>query len=175
MKNIIITKCLNADEKNFTSNFGIKVRRIFHEPLRRILSLSMNGRLIIESKPNLKMNKPYLFASTHYFSEDVLGAIASIDRPNYALFGTTNQIEHNPQIYAAWANGLIYVDRCSEKSRKESIKKMQRIINNGVSILMYPEGGWNNTENLLVQTLFSGPYILAQKTGIEVVPMSIYF
>ena len=39
---------------------------------------------------------------------------------------------------------------------------------------MFPEGGWNNTENLLCQTLFAGPYTLAKQTGKKVVAISTF-
>ena len=77
-------------------------------------------------------------------------------------------------MYAGYINGLIYVNRNNNDSRHNSIAKMERILHAGSSILIYPEGGWNNTENILVQKLFSGPYILSCKTQIPVVPISIY-
>ena len=55
-----------------------------------------------------------------------------------------------------------------------SLKKMERILNSGSSVLIFPEGGLNNSENLPVNNLFASPYILAQKTGCEVVPISSF-
>lgn len=97
-----------------------------------------------------------------------------LDRNAWLLAGTTDQIEYNPQMYAAWVNGLIYVNRMDDESRKDAVKKMERILKSGSSILMYPEGGYNNTENLLVQKLFAGPWILANLTGCEVVVVSVF-
>lgn len=51
---------------------------------------------------------------------------------------------------------------------------MERILKNGNSVLFYPEGSWNNTENLLVQPLFAGPWLLAQRTNCEVVPIALF-
>lgn len=39
---------------------------------------------------------------------------------------------------------------------------------------MFPEGGWNNTENLLIQKLFPGPWKLAVETGCQVVPVAAF-
>ena len=77
-------------------------------------------------------------------------------------------------MYANWLTGMIYVDREDEKSRKESLLKMQYILQKGSSLLMFVEGGWNNTENLLVQKPFSGVYNLSQTNKIEVVPISTF-
>ena len=52
---------------------------------------------------------------------------------------------------------------------------MLRVLNHGNSVLIFPEGGFNNTENLLVQKLFASPYILARETGIKVVPIAPFY
>lgn len=37
--------------------------------------------------------------------------------------------------------------------------------------MLFPEGGYNNTENQLIQPLFASPYLLSNELGIKVVPM----
>lgn len=174
MKNIGLGRVKTSNVENFTTDFGIRFRKIINKPLKKILNIATKRDVIIESYPKLEKDKSYIFASTHSFDEDIIAALGTIDRSVYVLIGTTDQIDHNPTMYAAWVNGMIYVDRLDPKSRKESVKKMKRILNSGSSILMFPEGGWNNTENLLVQKLFSGPYILSKDTECEVVPVSTF-
>ena len=174
MNNIGLKNLKVANVDTFTTNVGIKLRRVINPVLRPILKLATKREIIVESYPNLDPKKNYIFASTHSFDEDIIAGLATIKHPKYILMGTTDQIDHNPQMYAAWLNGMIYVNRLDPESRKESVKKMERVLNNGSSVLLFPEGGWNNTENLICQKLFAGPYILAQKTGVEVVPMSAY-
>ncbi len=171
MKNIGIQWVRTANTDTFTSNIGIRLRRIINRPLRAILRLATKRKIVIEEYPVLEKGTPYIFASTHTFDEDTIAGLGCIDRPVYVLIGTTNQIEHNPQMYAAWLNGMIYVNRLSAESRKQSTDKMERILRSGSSILMFPEGGWNNTENLLINPIFAGPYILANRTGAKIVPV----
>ena len=163
-----------VNSENFTSNMGIKMRRIINKPLKGILKVATGKKIIIDRYPELEKDEQYIFASTHYFNEDIIAGMAALDRPAYVLIGTTDQVENNPLMNAAWLYGLIYVDRLNTESRKDSVKKMERILNNGSSILMFPEGGWNNTENLLCQTLFAGPYTLAKQTGKKVVAISTF-
>ena len=174
MKNIGLEKVKANNVDNFTTDFGIKVRRTINTPLRKVLKSATKRDIILESYPVLETNKSYIFASTHSFDEDIISALSIIDRSTYVLIGTTDQIDTNPTMYAAWINGMIYVDRLDPRSRKESVRKMERILNSGSSVLLFPEGGWNNTENLLVQKLFAGPYILAKDTSCEVVPISTF-
>ena len=51
---------------------------------------------------------------------------------------------------------------------------MIRLLNSGTSVLIFPEGQYNNTPNLLCQKLFASPYTLNQATGAKVVPVSSY-
>jgi len=175
MKNIGLIHYKFSDVNNFTSATGIKLRRLINKPVRFILKLATNAKIIVEYYPKLVKGKPYIFASTHSCVEEISALLSTIDRSTYSLIGTTEQLEHNPKIYANWLTGFIYVDRESEKSRKDSIPKMERIINSGSSILIFPEGGWNNSENLLVQKLFAGTYTLSKNTDTEVVPISTFY
>lgn len=174
MKNYGLQKLKVSTVDNFTSETGIKLRRLINKPLRKILKLATKRKIIIDYYPTLEKNTPYIFASTHSFDEDIIAGLSTIDRNAYVLIGTTDQIDYNPQMYAAYINGMVYVDRLDEKSRKDSVDKMEKILKSGSSILIFPEGGWNNTENLLCQKLFAGPYILAQRTGVKVVPICTY-
>ncbi|MCI8545366.1 MAG: 1-acyl-sn-glycerol-3-phosphate acyltransferase [Bacilli bacterium] len=174
MKNLGLGYVKTSTVENFTTESGIKIRRYMSPIVRKALKLATKRTVYLESYPNLESNTPYIFASTHSFDEDIIAALSIIDRNAYVLLGTTDQIDHNPQMYAAWLNGMIYVDRLDADSRKEATKKMERILNSGTSVLLFPEGGWNNTENLLCQPLFAGPYILAQKTKAKVVPIASF-
>lgn len=174
MRNFGLKNLQVANVDNFTSPLGMKLRKKINGPLRQILKLAAGKKIIIEKYPELEKDEAYIFCSTHYFTEDIIAGLAGLDRNAYALIGTTDQVEHNPQMYAAWLNGMIYVNRLDEKNRKESVKKMEYVLNNGTSVLMYPEGGWNNTENLLCQPLFAGPYTLAQSTKKQVVPIATF-
>ena len=140
--------------------------------MRRLFKIVAKGNLIVDNYPKLKKNIPYIFVSTHNFVEDTIANLATIDRNAYLLFGTTDQLEVNPEMYAGWINGFIYVDRKDNKNRKDSLVKMKRVLDNGSSVLIFPEGGFNNTENLLCQKLFASPYILAKSTGLQVVPIA---
>ena len=174
MKNIGLIKLEKANVNNFTSSLGIKIRRIINKPNRFILKLATHGKITIESYPKLDKNKPYIFAATHSFVEEISTTLATIDRSAYTLCGTTDQFEHNPKMYMNWLTGVIYVDRYDNESRESSIPKMERVLREGSSILLFPEGGLNNSENLLIQKLFAGPYKLSKKTNIEVVPISTF-
>jgi len=173
-KNIGMQRVKNLNINNFTSNAGIKIRKTINPVVRIILNLAASRKMIIESQPKLEKNVPYIFASTHLFTDDIVAALVAIDRNAYALLGMSDQIEHNPKIYMAWINGMIYVNRMDPQSRKDSVEKMVKLLNKGTSILIFPEGGLNNSENQMCMPLFAGPWTLAQRTGCKVVPISSF-
>lgn len=174
MVNIGLIKLKDATVKTFTTNTGLKIRKYINKPLKYILEKSTKCKIVVETYPKLEENEAYIFASTHYHCEDIISNLAVLDRNAYALMGTTDQIEHNPLMYGAWLNGFIYVDRWNKESRASAVPKMERVLKAGNSVLIWPEGSLNNSENLLIQKLFGGPYYLAKSTGKKVVPISNY-
>lgn len=175
MKNYGLLKFKTANVENFTSNFGIRVRRRINPILRPILRIATKGCLHIDHYPNLPKGKPYIFVAAHNFCEDAIATLATIDRNVYVLFGTTDQLEYNPQVYVAWLNGFIYVNRMDKEHRGASVLKMERILGAGSSVLIFAEGGFNNTENSLCNRLFASPYVLARNTGVQVVPVAPFY
>lgn len=159
-----------ADIDNFTSDIGITLRRAINKPWRILLKLGIHKRVIIEKYPNLDKNKVYIFCVNHSFDEDIISAISSTDRNVYLLHGTTHQLEHNPAFYALWLNGMIYVNRLNGESRKAAVSKMEKILKSGSSIMLFPEGGYNNTANQLIMPLFASPWLLSKELEVEVVP-----
>ena len=175
MKNYGIMHFKDATVDNFTSNIGMNIRKKLNKPLSKLLKLATKGEIIIDNYPKLEKNEAYIFVSVHRFTEDTIANLATIDRNAYLLFGTTEQLMNNKSMYAAWANGFIYVDRENKENRSDALLKMERVLKNGNSVLIFPEGGFNNTENLLCQKLFASPYILAKRTGKEVIPIAPFY
>lgn len=174
MYNIGLVRVKNSDVHHFTTNFGIRGRKMINPVFRRLLKYGTSVKIHVDRYPKLEKKKPYIFVSTHSFSEDIISALHVIDRNAYVLIGTRDQVEHNPQMYAAWINGMIYVDRNDEKSRNEAVDKMKRVLKAGTSVLIFAEGGYNNKENEPTMKLFNSPYYLAKETGCEVVPLASF-
>ena len=166
-----LDKYITATVDNFTSDFGIKMRRLVSTPWRTILRCCTKRRIISENYPQLDKNESYVFVANHSFDEDIISVLASIDRNVYMLQGTTEQMLHNPVFLAMWANGMIYVNRLDAESRKAAIEKMKYILRARSSVVLFAEGGYNNTENQLIQPLFASPYILNKELGVKVVPL----
>ena len=55
------------------------------------------------------------------------------------LIGTPDQVEHNPAMYTAWFNGMVFVDKLNAQIRRDSIEKTVHIFESGSSVILYPE------------------------------------
>lgn len=170
-------KNLNVD--NFATKKGIKFRRAINPYIKGLMKYSTPYRLAVNetkgvNRDQLDKDEAYIFSSNHYFKDDVLAPINAIPNHAYILWGATTTLEYCPEMYPVWVNGLIYIDRENKESRRSSVDKQIKVLENGSSVLIYPEGSYNNSPNKLIKTLFKGPYILSQKTGKDVVPVVSY-
>lgn len=164
-----------ADVNTFTTDRGIKIRRKINTPVRKIFEVVGTKRKIhVERYPKLEKDENYVFISNHSFDEDIIATLSQLGCHAYVLIGTTDQLEYNPLMYAAWVNGLVYVNRLDPISRSEALPKMERIINAGSSMLVFGEGGWDNTEHRPSNPQFAGGVLLAQNTNRKVVLVSSY-
>ena len=158
----------NADINSFTSNIGLRIRKVINPLWRRALRLGTKRKMILETYPKLDKKKAYIFVANHSLDEDIISVLQTIDRNVYLLHGTTDQMEHIPVFLAVWLNGMIFVNRLDQNNRKEAVQKMKRVLAAGNSVVLFPEGGYNNTENQLIMPLFSSPYLLSKEVGVEV-------
>ena len=176
--NKLLGKLANKTIDNFTSNLGLWLRRTFHSVIsflfKTVLRFHYKKKLIIEHKPKLKRGKSYIYAINHSFYLDGSAVIATADKNCYSLFGATEQLYFDLCTFFIWFSGLIYVDRTNKQSRKDSLPKMSRVLKAGNSVLIFPEGRWNDSENLLCQKLFAGVYNLSVENNVEVIPVSVF-
>lgn len=173
MYNKFLEYLLENKPEKVISPKGIKIRKILSPIVRRVIvPLSSKNKLNVEQKAILPKNKPIIFASTHGFRDDIAFAIKAVGVHTYILLGSLMVFYYSVEGLGLWLNGTILVDRKNKNSRAAAKEKMCYAINSGTNILMYPEGVWNKTENLIVQKLFPGIYDVAKNTGAIVVPIA---
>ncbi len=165
----------STNEKNFTSRFGMNMRKIFHPVVRFVVNSSATKENIFVKKAKLKKRVPYIFVPTHSFDDDLKTTVGSIDRNAYLVLGLTEQLKFNPEMYFSYiGTGMIHVFKDSKVSRKNAFEKMKRVINNKNSIIIYPEGAYNHSQNKIMLDLYDSIFFLAKETGAEIVPIASY-
>ena len=66
----------------------------------------------------------------------------------------------------------VIVDRKNNESRRKSYEEMKRVLNNGLDMLIYPEGTRNKTSNPL-KSFYDGAFRLSVDTQKPIVPVVI--
>ena len=70
-------------------------------------------------------------------------------------------------------NGVIPLETKDREDRKIAYNHSIELLKNGGNLLIYPEGAWNVSPNLIVMKLFTGTVRLAQETGAEIIPIAV--
>ncbi len=164
---------MENDPTKVLSERGIRNRKRFH-PLfcNVIVPLSTKNKLIVERSADLPSDRPIIFACTHGFRDDVAFSLKAAGSFAYLLYASIPDFYESIDGYALWTNGVIMLDRKNKASRRAAKDKMKYALSLGANILMYPEGVWNKTENLIVQKLYPGIYDVAKESGALVVPLA---
>ncbi|MCB9233279.1 MAG: 1-acyl-sn-glycerol-3-phosphate acyltransferase [Bacteroidia bacterium] len=113
-------------------------------------------------KKTIRGTGPHIIVSNHSSFLDILLNAAAY--PGTYKWLSKKEMAKVP-IFGVVVKGLcIFVDRRSPESRQQSYEDMKSCLENGSSILLYPEGTRNRTGEPL-QPFYDGAFRLASETG----------
>lgn len=133
------------------------------------------NNIVLERYPSLDKDESYIFVGNHTCPEDIETMLNIIDRSAYLILGSVESLKYNPEMYLSWLNGVVYVDRKSKKNKKKSLQKMLKILEDGKSLLMCPEGTWNLTPSKPMIPLNWGIIDLAKQTEVPIIPLILEY
>lgn len=156
---------------------GINFRKKIYFLIKLILKidqmLSKEEIIIINDLHNKKSKKPKIYACTHIGGNDIQRTFQTIKEPAYLMLGDPG-ILYKKLIYKGLQlNGVIPLETKDREDRKIAYNRAKELLEKGGNLLIYPEGAWNVSPNLLVMKLFTGTVRLAQETGAEIVPIAV--
>jgi 1-acyl-sn-glycerol-3-phosphate acyltransferase len=128
------------------------------------------ARIKFSKNENIIPSKPYVFVANHQSYIDIPAIIRAVPRPLY--FIAKKELQWMP--FLGWyvlATGMILIDRSNRKMAIQSLKEAAIMINNGKSILAFPEG--TRSKNGELNTFKKGAFMLAIQAGVPVVPIAI--
>lgn len=70
-------------------------------------------------------------------------------------------------------NGVIPLETGDREDRKVAYYRSIELLEHGGNLLIYPEGAWNISPNLIVMKIFNGTVRIAKETGAEIIPIAI--
>ncbi len=173
------------DMSNF-SRKAIEKRKIFNDIVHKVGPAFLRTPQVFEDRAELmglqkgSMGKafvpdtPVIYVANHSFHDDILGTVLACDKHAYVMFASLPQFYNTIDGPLLYGNGVVLVNRKIKDSKKVSLEKSKMVLENGCSLIIYPEGVWNKSPNQLALPLWNGVYRLAQETGAKIVPIIHY-
>ncbi len=135
--------------------------------------LSREKIVVLNDIHTSNTKKTKIYACTHIGGNDIQRTFQVIKKPAYLMLGDPG-ILYKKLIYQGLKmNGVIPLETKDREDRKIAYNRSIELLKKGGNLLIYPEGAWNVTPNLVVMKLFTGTVRLAQETGSEIVPIAV--
>lgn len=115
--------------------------------------------------------KAIIFACNHSAFTDTPIALGSVRHRSYIFAGLQNLFMIDWLFFSL--NGVIWVDRKNKDDMLASKDALLSYLNQGQSILWFPEGTWNLTPNLLMLPMRWGIIEVARQANAQIIPMAL--
>lgn len=163
--------------KNGEKLKGIELRKKIHFLVSLILKidqfLSKEEIIVLSDKHTTNSNNSRIYACAHIGGNDIQRAFQVIGEPAYLMLGDPGILYRMPIYQGLKMNGVIPLETTDREDRKIAYNKSIELLQNGGNLLIYPEGAWNVTPNLIIMKIFTGTVRMAKETGAEIVPIGI--
>lgn len=155
---------------------GMKWRDKLHPILLKLIKISRkmnNQTLTILNDRREKNEKPVIYAITHVGMYDLQIVSEAIKDHQYIFAGDPETMYRSMDGIAMSLNGVVYCDTESKEDRYIAKETAKEVLRRGKNLILYPEGVWNLTPNLLSLPLFPGIIDIALETNCDIVPVAI--
>ncbi|UAY52948.1 lysophospholipid acyltransferase family protein [Ferruginibacter albus] len=113
--------------------------------------------------------RQYVFVVNHISYMDIPAIMKTVRRQRLRVLGKVEPSKI-PIFGSIYKDAVVMVDRSTNESRINSIKELMSVIHNGTSILIFPEGTFNETHQPLIP-FFDGAFRIAIETQTPVKPL----
>lgn len=120
-----------------------------------------------------KYKEQVIYACTHIGGDDCQRNFEAIGRGCWWFIGDPGYLYKDISGLLLHLNGCIMLDTGEKTDRKIAYQRAIELLQAGGSLMIYPEGARNGTENLPVMGLFQGTAKMALETRVKIVPVAI--
>lgn len=143
-----------------------KIQQFWARSFCRLLFLPIT----VEGLENIEPHKSYVFVSNHQSLVDVFVIYGWL--PVIFKWIMKKELRKVPLVGAACkAAGHIYIDRSNKVASMRSIEEAERIVKNGVCIVIFPEGTRTRTGE--VGRFKRGAFSIATDLHLPIIPISL--
>jgi 1-acyl-sn-glycerol-3-phosphate acyltransferase len=135
-----------------------------------VLLWAGGAKLVVDGLENIPRGTPHIYVSNHQSTIDIptLFMALGVD----FRFAAKKSLKYVPML--GWYMSLAkfpFIDRSNHRDAVASLDKGGAQIRSGVNIVMFPEGTRSDDQRVL--PFKKGPFALATKAGVGVVPVTI--
>ncbi len=127
-------------------------------------------RYKIRGREKVDWSASYIFVANHTSYLDAPGLALGVKTQFRPL--AKKELKKIPVFGWIVSAATVIVDRSNARSRKESLDRLNSILDHGISILIFPEGTQNRTDQPL-QRFYDGAFRTAKQTQHPIVPIII--
>jgi len=135
-----------------------------------VLLWAGGATLVVDGLENVPAGKPHIYVSNHQSTIDIPTLFMSLKVD--VRFAAKKALKYVPAI--GWYMSLakfVFIDRSNHREAIASLDQGGAQIREGVNIIMFPEGTRSDDQRVL--PFKKGPFALATKAGVGVVPVTI--
>lgn len=154
----------------------IFLHNVFHKlllPVIKALRKIRKQKLVIVSDNRGVINDGTIFAVTHIGGNDVEITFETLELPAYLFLGDPRELYCNIDGFMLFLNGAICVETDDKNDRYIAKKSAIELLKKGGNLIIYPEGTWNISENLLILPLYAGCLEMAKESRANIVPVAL--
>lgn len=120
-----------------------------------------------------KYKEQVIYACTHIGGDDCQRVFEAVRRGCWWFIGDPGYLYKDVSGLLLHLNGCIMLDTGDKEDRHIAYLRGVELLRNGGSLMIYPEGARNGTENLPVMEMFQGTAKMAIETNTKIIPISI--
>lgn len=155
---------------------GIDLRKKIHKiPLELVkLDRKVSKETVsVINDERMITDKPKIYACTHIGGNDIQRVFEAIKEHAYLFLGDPKGLYKDISGLLLFLNGVINMETKDKTDRFIAKKRAIELLNKNGNLLIFPEGAWNITPNLLVMDLYKGAVLMARETGADIIPVAI--
>lgn len=120
-----------------------------------------------------KYKEQVIYACTHIGGDDCQRVFEAVRRGCWWFIGDPGYLYKDVSGLLLHLNGCIMLDTGDKEDRHIAYLRGVELLRNGGSLMIYPEGARNGTENLPVMEMFQGTAKMAIETNTKIIPIAI--
>jgi len=168
----------NLRKVNFYSHCKLSFiheRKPLQPLLKAILSLDrISKHQQIEILGNVPLcNTPTIYACTHVGGDDIARLFEILKVHCYLFLGDPKGLYKDFSGLLLFLNGCICTETSDKEDRHIAYLRSVELLKAGGSLMIFPEGAWNITDNLPVMKLFPGTSKMSIENNSPILPVAI--